>query len=249
MNQLLRFFLQTVLLACVLPVSQAATVTIFASDARNISDFEEVFNGGSVVVVTDGDGDQRSLPVYPWLGAGIHLSGASGQNGTARFQLEFSLGSILGPVSSAFLVLNSDYKSNQTLDTFFSHVVTDEEGNVTVDDFQSSVEGTGIVQPPVLADTTHMYDVTSFVQKDLLTGFAFTSYQGRVDEGAANAFRRGVEYFSLALEPSANDDPMLRPRLVVTYAEIPEPGTTLLLGGGLVFLAAVRRRSHGTRSS
>jgi len=236
-----RSVLVAAMLLCA-PFLQAATITIFASDARNIADFEEVFDNGGVTIVTDGVGDQRSLPVYPWLGAGIFLSGASGQNGVARFQTEFSLGSIAGlPVTSAFLVLNSDYAPHQTLNTMFYHVTTDEEGSVTVNDFQSTVAATGIVQPPVGADATHMYDVTAYVQQDLLAGFGFTSYQGRVDEAADTVFRRGVEYFSLALDPAVNSDPALRPRLVVTYAEIPEPATAPLVCCGVMAFALARR--------
>ena len=241
MKLLLRLFVQAALLVCLTSGSWAATVTIFASGARNVSDFEEVFDNG-VEIVTDGDGDQVSLPNYPWLGAGINLSGASGQNGTARFQTEFDLAAVMGPVTSAFLILNADFAPNQTLDTFFFHVTTDEEGVVTVDDFQSTANPTGIVQSPVAADGTQMYDVTSFVQQDLTSGFAFTSYQGRVDEDADTVFRRGVEYFSLALDPAINDDPALRPRLEVTFGEIPEPSTILMLGSGFAFLIAMRRR-------
>src|SRR4029079_1710757 len=95
-------WLFSVLLACIMPVSWAGTITIFASDARNVSDYEETFpGGGGIVIITDGDGDQRSLPFYPWLGAGINLSGAMGQNGTARFQAEFSLPLLPGAVTSA----------------------------------------------------------------------------------------------------------------------------------------------------
>jgi hypothetical protein len=225
------------------PSLWSATVTIFATDARNVSDYEQVFDNGGVVIVTDGLGDERSLPAYPWLGAGINMSGASGQNGTARFQAEFNLAAIMGqPVTSAFLVLNSDQAPNQTLDTVFYHVTTDEEGNVTVDDFQSAAAATGIVQPPVGADATHMYDVTAYVQQDLLAGFGFSSYQGRVDEAADVVFRRGVEYFSLALDPAVNDNPAMRPRLVVTYSEIPEPGTALLVCCGAAIVAGVRRQ-------
>jgi hypothetical protein len=225
------------------PYLHAATITIIASDARNVSDYEQVFDDDIVTIITDGDGDQRSLPAYPWLGAGIFLTGASGQNGTARFQAEFSLAAIGGlPISSAFLVLNTDFDTNQTLNTSFYHVTTDEEGDVTVDDFQSDVAATGIVQPPVAADATHMYDVTAFVQQDVLAGLAFTSYQGRVNEAADTVFRRGVEYFSLALDPAVNDNPALRPRLVVTYSQVPEPSAMLLVASGALALVAGRRR-------
>ena len=134
------------------------------------------------------------------------------------------------------------FHGEPTLDTFFYHLTTDEEGDVTVDDYQSTVEPTGLVQSPVAADATHMYDVTSFVQQDVMAGFAFTSYQGRVDEAADTEFRRGVEYFSLALDPAVNDDPALRPRLVMNYADIPEPATVVMLGCGLAILAVTRRR-------
>jgi len=224
-------------------VPKASAITIFATDARNVSDYELVFNpDGSVTIITDGDGDQRSLPTYPWLGAGIFLSGASGQNGTARFQMEFSLAGITTPIASAFLVLNSDFAANQTLDTEFFRVTTDEEGDVSVNDFQSAAVATGIVQAPVLADQTHMYDVTSFVQSDLLAGFSYTSFQGRVDESADTVFRRGVEFFSLALDPAGNEDPALRPRLVVEF--VPEPATIGMFGAGLAVLVGLRHKSR-----
>jgi hypothetical protein len=204
-----------------------------------VSDIQEVFTDGGVVKVTDGLGDERATDPYPLLGAGIFLSGASGQNGTARFQAEFSLASLVGQtVSSAFLVLNSEFAANQTLDTFFFHVTSDEEGNVTTNDFQSPVEPTGLVQPPVLANGTHMYDVTSFLKADLLAGFAFTSYQGRVNELADTKFRRGVEFFSMALEPTVNDNPALRPRLVVEFAAVPEPSSVLLFSSAAAALVA-----------
>ncbi len=233
------------LLISLFAVPDVCAVTIFASDARNVSDFEQVFNpDGSVSTILDGDGDQRSLPTYPWLGAGIFLSGASGQNGTARFQMEFSLAGITAPIASAFLVLNSDFESNQTLNTELFHVTTDEEGDVSVNDFQSAAVATGIVQPPVLANQTHMYDVTSFVQLDLLAGFSYTSFQGRVDEEADTVFRRGVEFFSLALDPAINDDPALRPRLVVTV--VPEPATILMFSAGIALLLVARHKTRRT---
>jgi hypothetical protein len=243
MKLLGRSILPIVLLTSLSAVPHVSATTIFASDARNVSDFEQVFNpDGTVSIITDGDGDQRSLPNYPWLGAGIFLSGASGQNGTARFQMEFSLAGITAPIASAFLVLNSDFETNQTLDTEFFHVTTDEEGDVSVNDFQSAAVATGIVQPPVLANQTHMYDVTSFVQLDVMAGFSYTSFQGRVDEDADTVFRRGVEFFSLALDPAINDDPALRPRLVVNF--VPEPKTMWMFGAGLAALLALRHKSR-----
>lgn len=240
-----RSVLPVTLLTAFFAVPEASAITIFASDARNVSDFEEVLNpDGTVSVITDGDGDQRSLPVYPWLGAGIFLSGASGQNGTARFQMEFSLASITEPIFSAFLVLNSDFETNQTLNTEFFHVTTNEEGDVSVNDFQSAAIATGIIQAPVAANQTHMYDVTSFVQSDVLAGFSYTSFQGRVDETADTVFRRGVEFFSLALDPAINDDPALRPRLVVTV--VPEPTTIWMLGAGLAVLLTARHKFRRT---
>ena len=224
------------LLICLLSTSQASALTIFATAARNVSDC-----GFGIGCVFDGMGDQVSLANYPWLGAGIFLSGASGQNGTARFQMEFDLTGVSQPIATAFLVLNSDFETNQTLDTEFFHVTADEDGVITANDFQSAVEPTGIVQPPILANETHMYDVTSFVVQDVLAGFTYTSYQGRVDEDADTKFRRGVEYFSLSLDPAINDDPALHPRLVITF--VPEPSSMLMLGGAIALLALRRRRS------
>lgn len=227
------------LAACTLSLTPAATISIVATDARNVSDYHEEPDNGGFVIITDGDGDQVATDPYPLLGAGIHLSGASGQNGTARFQMEFSLGSLSGfVVTNAMLILHSEFAPNQTLDTFFYHVTTDEEGNITANDFQSAAVDTGIVQSPVMANAVHSYDVTTFVQQDLLAGFAFTSFQGRVDETASMSFARGVEFYSLA----AMNDPALYPRLEVTYQPIPEPATTLLVCSGLAFVLAASRR-------
>lgn len=213
------------------PAIHAATITIAASAAKNVSDYE--FDPVTNTVLYDGLGDEVATDPYPRLGAGIFLSGASGQNGTARFQMEFSLASVSLPIVSAFLVLNSDPSSNNTLDTTFFHVITDEDGVITADDFQSSAVSTGIVQSAVLAPAQYSYDVTTFVRNDLLAGFLFTSYQGRVDENAGIDFLRGLEYASNA---AASD---LRPQLIIETAEIPEPATSwlLCLGAGLALAA------------
>jgi hypothetical protein len=231
-------------LSCLVPLAQAATVTIIATAAKNVSDYAEISNGsGGFNIVKDGLGDQVATNAYPWLSAGINLSGASGQNGTARFQMEFSLAGLTSPIMTAFLVLNSDPSPNNTLPTTFYHVTNDEDGVINASDFQSPAVSTGIVQNPVALPATHSYDVTSFVQQDLTNGFNYSSFQGRVsDENADTAFRLALEYFSMALDVSANNDPALRPRLVVTTAEIPEPATFVIMGSGLLGLAALARR-------
>lgn len=243
---LIRFILTTAMLACALPQMFAATVTVIATAARNVSDYSEVSDGeGGFIIVKDGLGDQVATSPYPWLSAGINMSGASGQNGTARFQLEFSLAGITSPITSAFLVLNSDPEPNQTLPTSFFHVTGDEDGVITASDFQSPAVVTGIVQNPVAAPATHSYDVTAFVMQDLTNGFDYSSFQGRVsDEAADTVFRQGIEYFSLALDVAANNDPALRPRLVIEYADtvVPEPATIVFLASGLFGLAVLRRR-------
>lgn len=220
------------------PAIYAATITVAASGAKNVSDYE--FDPVTGTILYDGLGDEVATDPYPWLGAGIFLAGASGQNGTARFQMEFSLAGVSLPIVSAFLVLNSDPSPNNTLDTTFFHVTTDEDGVITADDFQSAAVSTGIVQSAVQAPAEYSYDVTTFVRNDLMAGFLFTSYQGRVDENAGIAFLRGLEYASNA---AAAD---LRPRLVIETAEIPEPGTSLLLclGAGLAFAGRRFRVSH-----
>jgi hypothetical protein len=215
------------------PAIHAATITIAASGAKNVSDYE--FDPVTGTILYDGLGDEVATDPYPRLGAGIFLAGASGQNGTARFQMEFSLAGVSLPIVSAFLVLNSDPSPNNTLDTTFFHVTTDEDGVITADDFQSAAASTGIVQSAVLAPAEYSYDVTTFVRNDLMAGFLFTSYQGRVDEGAGIAFLRGLEYASNAVAAD------LRPRLLIETAEIPEPGTSLLLCLGAGLALAGRR--------
>ena len=75
------------LLTSLFAVPDVWAVTIFASDARNVSDFEQVFNpDGSVSTILDGDGDQRSLPVYPWLGAGIFSLALPAKTGPPDFR-------------------------------------------------------------------------------------------------------------------------------------------------------------------
>jgi hypothetical protein len=61
-----------------------------------------------------------------------------------------------------------------------------------------------------------------------------------VYENADTVFRRGVEFFSLALDPAVNNDPALRPRLVVTF--VPEPETIWLFGAGLAVVLFLRNR-------
>ena len=90
--------------------------------------------------------------------------------------------------------------------------------------------------------------MTSFVQQDVVNGFSYSSFQGRVsDENADTVFRLGIQYFSLALDPAVNDDPSLRPRLVVTYSQVPEPSTFVVLASGLLALMALARRHPARR--
>jgi hypothetical protein len=226
------FFATALFLSCSLSATHAATLTILATAAENVADINFDSNGP---VIPDGLGDETALPNFPFIGAGINLSGASGHNGAARFQLEFSLAGVMSPITSAFLVLDSEPSANNTLETTFFHVTTDEEGVVTSDDFQSAAVTTGIVQSVIFPAATYQYDMTSFVQQDLLAGNAYSSYQGRVNEAAGDTFLRGMEFYSAA---PANGD--LRPRLIIETSEIPEPSTALLLLAGLTLFAVKR---------
>ena len=222
----------------------SATINIAASTAANISDYHEEDNGsGGFIIVQDGDGDQFSTAFYPYLAAGMNLSGASGQNGTARFQIEFDISSLAGMnVTSAKLVMRTNANlMYQDTRAFFYHVTGDEDGVTTVTDFQSPAVYTGLFQDPIAADAVLEYDVTSFVLADVLGAKMFSSFQGRSSEDPlVEDFRQTLEFLR-----STPADPNVGPVLVVEAAPIPEPGTFAVAGCAIAAIACVRKLRVG----
>ena len=240
MNAVKSLLTCSALLMCSASTIWSATIEIPATVAANISDYHEISNGmGGFIIVQDGDGDQFSTAPYPYLAAGTNLSGASGQNGTARFQMEFDLSSLAGMnISSARLVLRSRANPpSQDQRTFFFHVTTDEDGVTTTSDFESPAVYTGLFQDPVAVDSVHEFDVTTFVLADLLAGNAFTSFQGRSDEVVTGVFDMTMEYYRTV----PNGLP-LGPMLVVETAAVPEPATFALAGFALAAVIGFKAR-------
>jgi hypothetical protein len=170
----------------------------------------------------DGLGDNHSVlpgPVPQLISAGLNMSGDPGSNGTLRMQFEWDLFEVQGipAIISATVVVHTFEGSIDSLDTFFFHGTTDQDGALTDTDFEAPAdEIPGVVMPVTPGQGEFSFDVTDLVTGDLAAGFNFFSVQGRVDEEIAD-WARGLQVYSTStLVP-----PDLIAELIVTYVEPP----------------------------
>lgn len=187
---------------------------------------------------TDSQGGDRA-----WLIDDLTVGRRSRVAGVARIQIEWDISSLpvtsSDEIESATVTLTTLKGDVDDLETFFFVGTGEQDGVLTVSDFQAPAnELSGVVMPvpdvPTGTEGTFSFDVTNQLKAAIDQGLSFFSIQGRVDEGlAGGGFRRGLQIRSTA---TGNLEPDNEPQLEVvttgtTYKILSLPSNGTLFDG------------------
>ncbi len=130
----------------------------------------------------------------------------TGVQGVARIEIEWDISDITDAdsIESAQVTLTTEKGTVDSLDTFFYVGTADQDGTLTVSDFQTPAGlVAGAVMPvpagPTGTQGSFTFNVTRELKAAVTAGFDFFTIQGRVNETlAGGGFKRGLQIRSTA---------------------------------------------------
>jgi hypothetical protein len=175
----------------------------------------------------------------------------TGIQGVARVQIEWDISTLptaAEGIESAAVTLSTVRGTVDSLDTFFFAGTAEQDGLLTVSDYQAPASQlSGVVMPVPVGSSpgdegTFVFNVTSQVKAARVAGRNFFSVQGRVNEAlAGGGFKRGLQVRSTATDNlTAGKEPKLEvvttpagSTLTFKITSLPSSGT-LRFGGSPV---------------